>query len=89
MLSAGLDGSASLLMVGFESADHPVGPWIDRAVELCRDHGGEVPGGVVVTGPGSGADGGATATPAGRDGEVGAWRKAFLRRPTPATRWCG
>jgi alkyldihydroxyacetonephosphate synthase len=80
MLAAGLDGSASLLMVGFESADHPVGPWIDRAVELCRDHGGEVPGGVVVTGPASGAEGGA-GSPAGRDGEVGAWRNTFLQAP--------
>jgi len=31
----------ALLLLGFESADHPVGPWMDRAIELCRDFGGE------------------------------------------------
>ena len=31
----------ALLVLGFESADHPVDAWIERAVELCRDHGGD------------------------------------------------
>jgi alkyldihydroxyacetonephosphate synthase len=31
----------ALLVLGFESADHPVEPWMERALELCRDHGGE------------------------------------------------
>jgi alkyldihydroxyacetonephosphate synthase len=35
------DGKA-LLVLGFESADHPVDPWMDRAREIVRDHGGEV-----------------------------------------------
>src|SRR3712207_759159 len=30
----------SLLILGFESADHPVGAWMARAVELVQDHGG-------------------------------------------------
>ena len=30
----------TLLMLGFESADHPVEPWMTRAVELVEDHGG-------------------------------------------------
>ena len=30
----------SLLVVAFESADHPVDAWMDRAVELVQDHGG-------------------------------------------------
>jgi alkyldihydroxyacetonephosphate synthase len=30
----------ALLVLGFESADHPVEPWMARALELCRDHGG-------------------------------------------------
>jgi alkyldihydroxyacetonephosphate synthase len=41
---ATITGAASeraLLVLGFESADHPLDPWIDRALELCRDHGGE------------------------------------------------
>ena len=40
---AALNGAATggaLLVLGFESADHPVGPWMDRALECCADHGG-------------------------------------------------
>ena len=32
----------ALLVLGFESADHPLDPWLDRALECCSDHGGEV-----------------------------------------------
>ena len=42
-----VDGGA-LLVLGFESADHPVGPWLDRALELCADHGGTWPADEVV-----------------------------------------
>ena len=35
------DGSAAVLVLGFESADHDVGPWMDRALEIAREHGGE------------------------------------------------
>ena len=62
------DGT-SVLLIGFESADHPLGPWLARAVELAKDHGGEV-----VSGP-SESD---TAT---RSGEAGAWRQAFFDAP--------
>ncbi len=48
-ISAGTSGTDGLLVLGFESADHPVGAWMDRAVELCRDHGGDVPAGVRMT----------------------------------------
>ena len=27
-------------MLGFESADHPLDAWMERALELCADHGG-------------------------------------------------
>jgi len=37
------DGRA-VLLVAFESADHPVAASMDRALELARDHGGEVGG---------------------------------------------
>src|ERR687898_10221 len=33
-------GPPALLVLGFESADHELGPWITRALELCADHGG-------------------------------------------------
>jgi alkyldihydroxyacetonephosphate synthase len=46
---AGLTGAApegrALLVLGFESADHPLDAWMARAAELCRDHGGEVSAG--------------------------------------------
>ncbi|HWO20548.1 MAG TPA: FAD-binding oxidoreductase [Kofleriaceae bacterium] len=62
---------ASVLLIGFESADHPLGPWLARALELARDHGGEV-----VSGPTE------TQTEAGaRTGEAGAWRQAFFDAP--------
>jgi alkyldihydroxyacetonephosphate synthase len=38
----GASSEGALLVLGFESADHPVGPWMERAVELCEDHGGRV-----------------------------------------------
>jgi alkyldihydroxyacetonephosphate synthase len=39
LTGAAPDGRA-LLVLGFESADHELGPWMARAVELCADHGG-------------------------------------------------
>lgn len=62
------DGT-SVLLVGFESADHPLGPWLARALELARDHAGEV-----VAGPSESDD-------AARTGAAGAWRQAFLDAP--------
>jgi alkyldihydroxyacetonephosphate synthase len=72
--SAGVDDGSALLVLGFESADHPEDAWIARAVDICEDHGGHVPGGVTVSGPDDTAS-------AGRDGAVGAWRNSFLRAP--------
>ena len=66
------DGT-SVLLVGFESADHPLGPWLARALELARDHGGEI-----VAGPSESDD--ATNT-GGRSGAAGAWRHAFFDAP--------
>jgi alkyldihydroxyacetonephosphate synthase len=69
-VEAALTGAApagrALLVLGFESADHPLDSWMDRACELCREHGGELPVPPAVearTEPGS------------------AWREAFLRMP--------
>ena len=69
-LSAGVTDGTTLLVLGFESADHPVDAWIERAVELRQDHGGTVPDGTPISGPA-----------AGREGAVGAWRNSFLRAP--------
>lgn len=76
-LSAGAGNVAALLVLGFESADHPVGPWMDRAVELCAEHGGTVSDGVKVTDTAAEP----TTGGAGKDGAVGAWRSSFVRAP--------
>ncbi|MCL8206794.1 MAG: FAD-binding oxidoreductase [Actinomycetia bacterium] len=65
------DGTRAVLVLGFESADHPVDAALSRALELCRDFGGE---------PESARS--ATDDPAvARTGSAGAWRDAFLRAP--------
>jgi alkyldihydroxyacetonephosphate synthase len=58
------DGSRSILIVTFESADHELGPWLARAAEICRAHRGEVPN---------------AAAPRGDEGAAGLWRSAFIR----------
>jgi alkyldihydroxyacetonephosphate synthase len=62
------DGSFALLVLGFESADHPVEPWLARALELCADHGGRF-------------EGGPDADRAPPPAAAAAWRQAFIRMP--------
>ncbi|HEX9887845.1 MAG TPA: FAD-linked oxidase C-terminal domain-containing protein, partial [Nitriliruptorales bacterium] len=66
------DGSSAVLVLGFESADHPLGPWIERAVELCRDHGGAVTSGPRLH------EGDSTGQ---AEGGAAAWRQLFLQAP--------
>jgi alkyldihydroxyacetonephosphate synthase len=66
LTSAG-DGGHAVLVLGFESTDHPVDAALDRALELGAAHGGEVP------------PSGARAR-AGGDA-VSSWREAFLGAP--------
>jgi alkyldihydroxyacetonephosphate synthase len=78
LTGAAPDGQA-LLVLGFESADHELGPWMSRALELCEDHGGRAR-----ERPSPDGSGGASAS--GRDrsarGESeSAWRDAFLQAP--------
>jgi len=70
--SAAGAGDAAILVLGFESADHELDAGMARALECCRDAGGEVPD-----------DAGRTRSDAGatREGAAGAWRKAFLQAP--------
>jgi alkyldihydroxyacetonephosphate synthase len=35
------DGSQDILVLSFESADHHLDAWMDRALQICGDHGGE------------------------------------------------
>lgn len=73
LINAGAMTGGGVLVLAFESADHPVRPWMERALELVRDHGGTVPR------PASFED-----APAGGDAAADAgtsWRSAFLRMP--------
>ena len=69
------DGSHALLVLGFESADHPLQAWMARALELVREHGGQFDADAVAR----------SMAPEGGDshrtGAAGAWRDAFLRMP--------
>ncbi len=59
------DGRESILVLGFESADHALEPWMERALQLVRDFGGRHDR----RGDGESAD------------TAGTWRNAFLRMP--------
>ena len=80
-------GGSSVLLLAFESADHALHAWMDRALELARDHGGAVASGPThddrddpTSAPlgGLGANGQGGADRAGLDGS---WRKAFIDAP--------
>jgi alkyldihydroxyacetonephosphate synthase len=70
------DGTFAVLVLGFESADHALEPWMQRALELCRAHGGEFAESAGATRETAGDSGGGD-----REGAAGAWRSAFLRAP--------
>ena len=69
------DGSHAILVLGFESADHPLQPWMARALELVADYGGRFDADAVTRSM-DGAN-----TDEHRSGAAGAWRQAFLRMP--------
>ena len=72
-LNAGANnGEAAVLVLAFESADHPMDAWMKRALECCADFGGQVPKGAAAT---------TTASAGMREGEAGAWRQMFLNAP--------
>jgi alkyldihydroxyacetonephosphate synthase len=63
---------ASVLLIGFESADHPMTAWLTRAIQLATDHHGEV-----VAGPTESEQ----SDEAARVGAAGTWRQAFFEAP--------
>jgi alkyldihydroxyacetonephosphate synthase len=72
LLAGAGSGVEAILLLAFESADHDVAPWMSRALDCARDHGGSVPPGAGSTRrEGEGA----------RDGAAGAWRQSFLGAP--------
>ncbi|TVQ87500.1 MAG: FAD-binding oxidoreductase [Deltaproteobacteria bacterium] len=59
-----------VLLLGFESADAPVGHALDRCIQIAKDHGGTL------------LDGPHLREGEGRDGGAGdRWREAFLQAP--------
>ena len=72
-LTAGAgSGDEAVLVLAFESADHPLDAWMQRTLECCRDHGGKVPEGAGKT---------RTDDASSREGAAGAWRQSFLGAP--------
>ena len=69
------DGRSAILVLAFESADHPLQPWMARALELVRDHGGRYDAAAVERSMST------EGTREHRSGAAGAWRDAFLRMP--------
>ncbi|HNA98838.1 MAG TPA: FAD-linked oxidase C-terminal domain-containing protein, partial [Marmoricola sp.] len=63
--------AGGMLIVAFESADHPVTAWLDRALEIVRDHQG------VVASVARRTEGESNQS---NDG-AGAWKSAFIRMP--------
>lgn len=61
------DRVSPMIVLGFESADHGLRAWMERALELVADHGGEYD---PVAGDGE-----------HRKGAAGEWRDAFVRMP--------
>jgi alkyldihydroxyacetonephosphate synthase len=70
LMSGSGDGSSSILVLTFESADHELGPWMARAGEICREHGGRVPASDLAT---------RTEADTAHRGAAGAWRSSFVR----------
>jgi len=66
------DGTASVLLVAFESAHHPLNAWIDEAVSCLRDHDATVRDDSIRVHAGTAGE---------RDGTAGRWRQTFLRAP--------
>jgi len=69
------DGRFAILVLGFESSDHPLQAWMLRALDLVREHGGVVNEDEVAR---SLADQNGDEH---RVGAAGVWRNAFLRMP--------
>ena len=72
-LNAGAaNGDEAVLVLAFESGDHPLEAWMKRALECCADHGGKIPQEDIKT---------RTDQEATHEGAAGAWRNTFLNAP--------
>jgi alkyldihydroxyacetonephosphate synthase len=73
------DGGSALLVMGFESTDHSVDASMERALEICSEHGGEAS--ERAGGGSSGARVGGSPGGGDRPDAVGTWRETFLAAP--------
>lgn len=72
------NGREAVLVLAFESADHPLEAWINRALEVAADCGGDWDQAAVDRSlAGAGVAGGGEH----RRGAAGQWRNQFLRAP--------
>ena len=67
----GVAESGAVLLLAFESADHPLDAWMSRALALAADAGGTCPRGPSYRDAGEKA----------REGESARWREAFFAAP--------
>ncbi len=72
MLNGVAAGGAHVLLLGFESADHPLEHWMERALEITRDHGGLCPDAATYRN---------ATQDAARDGASDRWRQSFVDAP--------
>jgi alkyldihydroxyacetonephosphate synthase len=70
------DGKTAVLVLGFESADHPLDAWMARALELVADHNGTFDPDAVARSLAPKGEAGEH-----RKGAAGQWRNAFIRMP--------
>lgn len=76
-LNAGTSVAGGLLVLAFESADHPIDPWLNRALEIAADHGGTV---TARRSRDNDSDSDSDSESGGADASE-SWRSAFLRMP--------
>ncbi len=70
----------AMLVLAFESAEHPVDAWMKRAIEIVRGHGGQIAEDAVVY---------SSRDHSVRSGEAETWRNAFIRMPYYRNRLTG
>jgi len=76
------DGSRALLVLAFESADHPLDAWITRALEIAAEFNGRWNAEAVQRSLTPAASAAADAEEGEhRKGSAGEWRQQFLRAP--------
>ena len=78
-LAMDVEGADALLVLGFESPDHPVEEAMDRALVVCAEYGGRIAGRDGGGSRGEGEEG--SEGEAGGTDPVAGWRQSFLAMP--------